>query len=176
MLSAATEVRASHTSDWHTQVRSAASSSVCTARSYNLCLSIWWAFTPGAVSAPPFFVGSADTVRSARTGSLQQHAPRGYSRLEPFLSRPSASKELRAPTWGLVTISQMVAAYSVESGDFGISSAVKRAVGNVVRLTEGRHCRQLPDRLPSRSQPPEVGGGESSGKQLAQLVAANAQV
>lgn len=67
-----------------------------------------------------------------------------------------------------VRLLQMVAAGSLESGDFGISSAIKRRVGTTMLarthvkhqefrlVAEGRHCRSLPEPLLPRSRQPQV--------------------
>lgn len=69
-----------------------------------------------------------------------------------------------------VGLLQMVAACSLESGDSGISSAIKRRVGTTMLarthvkhrefklVAEGRHCRPPPETLLPRSQQPEVRG------------------
>ncbi len=110
--------------------------------------------------------------RPGRSGSAQQAAPRVIrgtaSPVPPWGARGALGSDL-GPCGSL----QVLVAYSLESGDFGISGAVKRAVGATVlarshvqhhgfelvaRLTGGRHCRPSPDPLLPRSRRPKVRG------------------
>ena len=82
-----------------------------------------------------------------------------------------------------------MAAYSLDSGKFGISSAVKRGRGTTILARahlkhrdikpEGRHCRPLPEPLVPRSRQPKVRGRSVNlvaSTQLAQPTAADGQM
>lgn len=104
-------------------------------------------------------------------GAAQQAPPQiitaNASPEAPWANRPLGIRpSARGPP-------QVLTAYSLESGDFGVGGAVKRAVRTTVlarshvkhqgfelvaRLTGGRHCRPPPDPLLPRSSRPKVRG------------------